>query len=171
MDSIDQKSKNRTAVPPPINQQRDKEYLEVITEKEQRGKVSIEKEQEGSEEEIGQKGEGTQITMKNERGKYRQYDDNQVIIDKIRTYRTQRYPDSEIMKLLDYMPRRTYYNYVMKLQKQERQIVEQWISENVEHFAEELMIYREALCKKLGEVQGIIDNKNTGPKDKIQAIE
>ena len=171
MDSIDQKSKNRTAVPPPINQQRDKEYLEVITEKEQRGKVSIEKEQEGSEEEIGQKGEGTQITMKNQRGKYRQYDDNQVIIDKIRTYRMQRYPDSEIMKLLDNMPRRTYYNYVKKLQKQERQIVEQWISENVEHFAEELMIYRETLCQKLREIQGIIDNKNTSPKEKMQAIE
>ncbi|HEX2168711.1 MAG TPA: hypothetical protein VHF65_00285, partial [Nitrososphaera sp.] len=69
------------------------EYLEVITKKEQRGKVRVENEQEGSEEEIGQKGEGTQITMKNQRGKYRQYDDNQVIIDKIRTYRTQRYPD------------------------------------------------------------------------------
>lgn len=75
------------------------------------------------------------------------------------------------MKLLDNMPRRTYYNYVRKLQEQERQIVDQWISENVEHFAEELMIYREALCQKLREVQGIIDNKNTAPKDKMQAID
>jgi hypothetical protein len=33
------------------------------------------------------------------------------------------------------------------------------------------MIFREALCQKLREVQGIIDNKNTSPKDKMQAIE
>ena len=75
------------------------------------------------------------------------------------------------MKLLDNMPRRTYYNYVKKLQEQERKIVEQWISENIEHFAEELMIYRETLCQKLREIQGIIDNKNTSPKEKMQAIE
>ena len=75
------------------------------------------------------------------------------------------------MKLLDNIPRRTYYNYVKKLQEQERQIVEQWISENIEHFAEELMIYRERLCQKLREIQGIIDNKNTSPKEKMQAIE
>jgi hypothetical protein len=83
----------------------------------------------------------------------------------------QRHPDSEIMKLLDNMPRRTYYNYVKKLQEQDRQIMEQWISENVEHFLEELMIYREILCQKLRELQGIIDNKSTSPKDKMQAIE
>jgi hypothetical protein len=69
------------------------------------------------------------------------------------------------------MPRRTYYNYVKKLQEQDRQIMEQWMSENVEHYAEELVIYRETLCQKLREVQGIIDNKNAAPKDKIQAIE
>ncbi len=69
------------------------------------------------------------------------------------------------------MPRRTYYNYVKKLQEQERQITEQWVSENVEHYAEELMIYRETLCQKLRELQGIIDNKNTAAKDKMQAIE
>jgi hypothetical protein len=33
------------------------------------------------------------------------------------------------------------------------------------------MIYRETLCQKLREVQGIIENKNTAPKDKMQAIE
>jgi hypothetical protein len=33
------------------------------------------------------------------------------------------------------------------------------------------MIYREALCQKLREIQGIIDNKNTAPKDKMQAID
>ena len=75
------------------------------------------------------------------------------------------------MKLLDNMPRRTYYNYVKKLQEQDKQIMEQWMSENVEHFAEELMIYRETLCQKLRELQGIIDNKNTPPKDKMQAID
>jgi replicative superfamily II helicase len=105
------------------------------------------------------------------RGKYNQYEAAQVIIEKIRSYRTQRYPDYEIMKLLDNMPRRTYYNYVKKLQEQDRQIMEQWMSENVEQFSEELMIYRETLCQKLREVQGIIDNKNAAPKDKIQAIE
>nr|MDQ3977484.1 hypothetical protein [Thermoproteota archaeon] len=65
----------------------------------------------------------------------------------------------------------TYYNYVKKLQEQDKQIMEQWISENVEHYAEDLMIYRETLCQKLREVQGIIDNKNTPPKDKMQAID
>jgi hypothetical protein len=69
------------------------------------------------------------------------------------------------------MPRRTYYNYVKKLQEQNKQVTEQWISENVERFAEELMIYRETLCQKLRDLQGIIDNKNTPPKDKMQAIE
>jgi hypothetical protein len=105
------------------------------------------------------------------RGKYKQYEDDQVIIEKIRTYRTQRYPDYEIMSLLDNMPRRTYYNYVQKLQEQDRQIMEQWMSENVEQVSEELMIYRETLCQKLREVQGIIEHKNAAPKDKIQAIE
>ena len=123
------------------------------------------KEEEGAEE-------GSQAaTRKNQRGKYRQYEDSQVIIEKIRSYRTQRYPDSEIMKLLDNMPRRTYYNYVKKLQEQDRQITEKWISENVENFAEELVIHRETICQKLRELQGIIDNKNTPPKDKMQAIE
>lgn len=105
------------------------------------------------------------------RGKYKQYEADQVIIEKIRSYRTQRHPDSEIMKLLDNMPRRTYYNYVKKLQEQDRQIMEQRMAENVEHVSEEMMIYRETLCQKLREVQAIIDNKNTPTKDKMQAIE
>src|SRR5215210_3801885 len=105
------------------------------------------------------------------RGKYKQYEADQVIIEKIRSYRTQRHPDSEIMKLLDNMPRRTYYNYVKKLQEQDRQIMEQWIAENVEHVSEEMMIYRETLCQKLREVRAIIDDKNTLAKDKMQAIE
>jgi hypothetical protein len=75
------------------------------------------------------------------------------------------------MKLLEDMPRRTYYNYVKKLQEQDMQIMEQWMKENVEHVSEEMMIYRETLCQKLREVQVIIDNKNTSAKDKMQAIE
>jgi hypothetical protein len=105
------------------------------------------------------------------RGKYKQYEADQVIIEKIRSYRTQRHPDSEIMKLLDNMPRRTYYNYVKKLQEQDLQIMEQWMAENVEHVSEEMMIYREMLCQKLREVQAIIDNRNTSAKDKMQAID
>jgi hypothetical protein len=116
--------------------------------------------------------EGLQHTATGrERGKYNQYEDSQVIIEKIRSYRTQRYPDSEIMKLLDNMPRRTYYNYVKKLQEQDRQIMEQWKAENVEHVSEEMMIYRETLCQKLREIQAIIDNENTSAKDKMQAID
>jgi hypothetical protein len=122
MNTIDQKSKSRTATGPPINQQKGNENLGLRKEEEQQGKVSMREEEKGSEEE---RAEGTQTTSKNQRGKYRQYEDSQVIIERIRTYRTQRYPDSEIMKLLDNMPRRTYYNYVRKLQEQERQIVEQ----------------------------------------------
>lgn len=171
MNSIDQRTKNldKLEALPPINQQRDekKKNLGIRKEKEQRGIVSAR--EEAQEEEEAE--EGSQAaTRKNQRGKYRQYEDSQVILEKIRSYRTERYPDSEIMKLLDNMPRRTYYNYVKKLQEQDRQITEQWISENVEHFAEELVIHRETICQKLLELQGIIDNKNTPPKDKMQAI-
>jgi hypothetical protein len=69
------------------------------------------------------------------------------------------------------MPRRTYYNYVKKLQEQDLQITKQWMAENVEHVSEELMIYRETLCQKLRELQAIIDNKNISAKDRMQAIE
>lgn len=44
------------------------------------------------------------------------------------------------------------------------------MSEHIEHYAEELMIYRETLCPKLREIQAIIDNKNTPPKEKMQAL-
>jgi hypothetical protein len=119
-----------------------------------------------------QEGEGLEEAQhKPKRGKYKQYEDSQGIIEKIRSYRTQRYPDAEIMKLLDNMPRRTYYNYVKKLQEQDMQIIEQWMAENVEHVSEEMMIYRETLCQKLREIQAIIDNKNTSAKDKMQAVE
>ncbi len=172
MKSIDQRTKNldELAVPQPINQQQSekkKKNLEIVKEEEE--KVSACEEEEEAEQ--GGEGGPQALTTKNQRGKYRQYEDSQVIVEKIRSYRTQRYPDSEIMKLLDNMPRRTYYNYVKKLQEQDKQITEQWISENVEHFAEELVIYRETLCQKLRELQGIIDNKDTAPKDKMQAIE
>ena len=171
MNSIDQRTKNLDkleALPPPINQQHNdkKKNPGIPKEKKQQEKASAREE----DEEEAQEGPRSS-TKKNQRGKYRQYEDTQVIIEKIRSYRTQRYPDSEIMKLLDNMPRRTYYNYVKKLQEQDRQITEQWISENVEHLAEELMIHREIICQKLRELQGIIDNKSTPPKDKMQAIE
>jgi hypothetical protein len=178
MKSIDQRTKNldELAAMPPINQQQSekkkKNSLGIVKEKEEQEKLSAREEEEEDREEAEQGGEGEPqaLTTKNQRGKYRQYEDSQVIVEEIRSYRMQRYPDSEIMKLLDNMPRRTYYNYVKKLQEQDKQITEQWISENVEHFAEELMIHRETICQKLRELQGIIDNKNTPPKDKMQAI-
>jgi hypothetical protein len=120
-----------------------------------------------SEEEVVQQDPATG----KERGKYRQYEDTHLVIEKIRSYRTQRYPDSEIMKLLDNMPRRTYYNFVKKLQEQDREILEQWITQNVERVSEELLIHREMMCHKLREIQAIIDNKNTSPRDMLQAIE
>ncbi|MGH9990184.1 MAG: hypothetical protein ACREAS_07080, partial [Nitrososphaera sp.] len=174
MNSIDERTKNpdELAALPPINQQQSekkKKNLKIEKEKEQQEKVAAGEEEEEAEEAEG--GGPQPASRKNQRGKYRQYEDSQGIIEKIRFYRTQRHPDSEIMKLLDNMPRRTYYNYVKKLQKQDRQMVEQWMSENEEHFAEELMIHRETFCQKLRELQGIIDNKNTTPKDKMQAIE
>ena len=124
-------------------------------------KISLEEQEKERQEEVQHRA----------RGKYKQYEDSQVIIEKIRSYRTQRYPDSAIMKLLDNMPRRTYYNYVKKLQQQDKQIMKQWMKENVEHVSQEMMIYRETLCQKLREIQVIIDNKNTSAKDKMQAIE
>lgn len=54
---------------------------------------------------------------------------------------------------------------------QDRQIMEQWMKENIEHVSEEMMIYRETLCQKPREIQAIIDDKNTLAKDKMQAIE
>lgn len=176
---MDQRTKNGdvAAAVPPIKQRASETNLGIVIEKEQPGKVSVgeeEKEEEEKEAESGGGGGGgpqAATSKKKQRGKYRQYEDIQVIVEKIRSYRTQRYPDSEIMKLLDNIPRRTYYNYVKKLQEQDKQITEQWMSENVEHFAEELMIHRETLCQKLREIQGIIDNKDTAPKDKMQAIQ
>jgi superfamily II DNA or RNA helicase len=127
-------------------------------------KVVVEERQEGAEE--------LQNTAKGkERGKYNQYEDSQIIIEKIRSYRTQRHPDYEIMKFLENMPRRTYYNYVKKLQEQDEEIMEQWRAENAVHVSEEMMIYRETLCQKQRELQAIIENKNTSAKDKMQAIQ
>jgi hypothetical protein len=179
MNSIDQRNKKldeRAVLPSPINQQQSekkkKNSLGVVKEKEEQEKVSVREEEEEEEDgEEAEEGVAQAATRENKRGKYRQYEDIQVIVEKIRSYRTQRYPDSEIMKLLDNMPRRTYYNYVKKLQEQDKQITEQWISENVEHFAEELMIHRETICQKLRELQGIIDNTSTPPRDKMQAIQ
>ena len=179
MKSIDQRTKNldEQAAMSPINQQQSekkkKNSLRIVKEKEEQEKLSAREEEEEDREEAeqGEEGGPQALTTKNQRGKYRQYEDSQVIVEKIRSYRTQRYPDSEIMNLLDNMPRRTYYNYVKKLQEQDKQVTEQWISENVERFAEELMIYRETLCQKLRDLQGIIDIKNTPSKDKMQAIE
>ena len=177
MNSINQRTKSQDEPEgmPPINQQKieKKKNLGILKERQQQEKVSAreEGEKEEAQEEVEAEEGPQSSTRKNQRGKYRQYEDSQIIIEKIRSYRTQRHPDSEIMKLLDNMPRRTYYNYVKKLQEQDKRVTEQWISENVERFAEELMIYRETLCQKLRDLQGIIDNKNTPSKDKMQAIE
>ena len=154
---------NITTSPPFTKQHQREKTLDVLTQKEQQEQSEV-------EEGIEIHGEAQAETKKNQREPYRQYEDTNVIVENIRYYRIQRHPDSEIMKLLDNMPRRTYYNYVKKLQEQERQITEQWISEHVEHYAEELIIYRETLCQKLREIQGIIDNKSTPPREKMQAI-
>jgi hypothetical protein len=164
---MDQKIRNQgekiTELPSVTKEQQREKKPDGLTQKEQQGEME---EKKGVEI----RGEPQSETNKNQRGPYRQYEDANILLEKIRYYRTQRYTDSQIMDLLDNMPRRTYYNYVKKLQEQETQITEQWISEHVEHYAEELMIYRETLCQKLREIQGIIDNKNTSPKDKMQAI-
>jgi len=75
------------------------------------------------------------------------------------------------MELLGNMPRSTYYNYVKKLQEQDREIMEQWKTEHVEHVSEEMMIYRETLCQKLRDLQAITEDKNTSAKDKMKAID
>lgn len=173
---MEKSTKNRdvAAAVPPIKQRKsDTNQGRAIEDQEQRQeKVTVDQEEQEAESSSAEAGgEPQAITGKKPRGKYRQYEESQLIVEKIRSYRTQRYPDSEIMKLLDNMPRRTYYNYVKKLQEQDKQIMEQWMSENVEQFAEELMIYRETLCQKLRELQGISDNMSTSPKDKMQAIQ
>ena len=167
---MDQKTKNRdiAAAVPPVKQKGSEMNQRIVTEKEQQGMVNAGYEEEKAER--GVEGGSQTATREKQRGNYRQYEDSQVIIEKIRYYRTQRYPDSEIMKLLDNMPRRTYYNYVKKLQEQDLEIMKQWMRENVEHVSEELMIYRETLCQKLREIQAIIDDKNTSAKDRIAAI-
>lgn len=171
---MEKKTKNRdvsaTAVSPIKQRESETNQGRVIEKDQRQEKVTVDDEEE-EEAESGGGGGPQAATKKKQRGKYRQYEESQVIVEKIRSYRMQRHPDSEIMKLLDNMPRRTYYNYVKKLQEHDRQIMEQWISENVEHFSEELMIYRETLCQKLRELQGIIDNKSTPSRDKMQAIE
>jgi hypothetical protein len=170
---MDRRTKNRdvAAAVSPNKQQESETNQEIVIERERQEKISIGDEEEEADSGGDGGGGGSQeATRKKHRGQYRQYEESPLIVEKIRSYRTQRYPDSEIMKLLDNMPRRTYYNYVKKLQEQDKQITEQWISENVEHFAEELMIHRETICQKVRELQGIIDNNSTPPKDKMQAI-
>ena len=83
MDTIDQESKSRTAPGPPFNQQKGNENLGLRKEEEEQVKVSMREEEKGSEEE---RAEGRQTTSKNQKGKYRQYEDSQVIIERIRTY-------------------------------------------------------------------------------------
>ena len=167
---MDQEIRNQeevTTLPSQTKQQQREKKLDGLSQQQQQQqRQSAVKEKRGTEI----LGEVQSKTNENQRGPYRQYENTNAILEKIRYYRTQRYPDSQIMDLLDNMPRRTYYNYVKKLQEQERQITEQWISEHIEHYAEELVIYRETLCQKLREIQGIIDNKNTAPKEKMQAI-
>jgi hypothetical protein len=106
-----------------------------------------------------------------ERVNYRHYEEDQIILERIRTYRTQRYHDHEIMRLLDNMPRRTSYNFVKKLQQQDSELMKQWMAENVALVSEEIMIYRETSCQKLRELQAIIDNKDTSPREKMRAID
>jgi len=147
---MDQKIRNQedniTTSPPPTRQHQKEKILDVLNKKEQQEESEVE---EGAEI----RAEARVEANKNQRGTYRQYEDVNALLEKIRYYRIQRHPDSEIMKLLDNMPRKDILHYVKKLQEQERKIVEQWISENIEHFAEELMIYRETLCQKLREIQ------------------
>jgi hypothetical protein len=108
-------------------QQQGQRNLNVLTQEEQQ------EEHEEEEEGVEIQREPQAETTKNQRGPYRQYEDANALLEKIRYYRIQRHQDSEIMKLVDNMPKRTYFNYVKKLQEQERQITEQWISEHVEH--------------------------------------
>src|SRR5215216_6771122 len=129
---MDQTTKNRdvAAAVPSHKQQEGKRNLRVgVTEEQKNG---------GEQEEE----ERSQAAAKKERVKYRQYEDSQVIIEKIRSYRTQRHPDYEILKLLNDMPRRTYYNYIKK------------------HHAKSFENFKE-----------LSTIKNTPPKDKIRAIE
>jgi hypothetical protein len=105
------------------------------------------------------------------RGPYHQYEDPQTMIEKIRAYRRQRYPDSEIMKMLDNMPRRTYYNYVKKMQEQDREAVEQWMQEYTEQVAEEFFNFRENACHMLRRLQAIIDDEKTPNKERLKAME
>lgn len=76
-----------------------------------------------------------------------------------------------MMGLLDNMPRRKNNNFVKKLQEQDKELMKQWMAENIELVSEEIMIYREKLCQKLRGLQAIIDNKNSPPRDKMRAID
>ena len=69
------------------------------------------------------------------------------------------------------MPRRTYYNYVRKLQEQDKELMMQWMAKNVEQASEVLILNRETYCQVLRELQAIIEDENTPPKTKMQAID
>src|ERR687898_2760947 len=129
---MDRRTKNKdvAAAVSPNKQQESETNQEIVIEKERQEKISIgDEEEEAVSGSDGGGGGSQKATRKIHRGEYRQYEESPLVVEKIRSYRTQRYPDSEIMKLLDNMPRRTYYNYVKKLQEQDKQITEQWISE------------------------------------------
>lgn len=125
------------------------------------------KEQTNAEQRAGDK----QHTENTERGTYRQYEDQQTIIDKIRSYRSESYPDSEIMKMLDNMPRRTFYNYVKKMREQDKEIIENSLLEYADSLAEEYLAFRENTCRTLRQLQAIIDSANTPSKDKLKAMQ
>lgn len=86
----------------PIKQRESETNQGRVIEKDQRQeKVTVDDEEEEEAESGGGGGGPQAATKKKQRGKYRQYEESQVIVEKIRSYRMQRHPDSEIMKLLE----------------------------------------------------------------------
>jgi hypothetical protein len=97
VNDMDQKIKNQEEVTtsvPMIKQQQREKSLNILTQKEQQ-------EEREEEEDVEIQGEPQAETKKNQRGPYRQYEDANALLEKIRYYRVQRHPDSEIMMLND----------------------------------------------------------------------
>lgn len=93
---MEKKTKNRdvsgTAVSPIKQRESETNQGRVIEKDQRQEKVTVDDDEQ--EAESGGGGGPQAATKKKQRGKYRQYEESQVIVEKIRSCRMQRHPDS-----------------------------------------------------------------------------
>jgi len=94
------------------------------------------------------------------------YADVELIYNTIRSKRMLAVPDREIMQLLSMQPS-TYYRYKRQMLQQNAEAIANRTRELV---YEDLQVTQQRLEQKLRELQQMIDNPATKPKERIEAI-